>query len=62
MSEWKPIESAPKDGTWVLLGYEGSDTIMIASWNGRSWDDGDFHSTIDGATHWMPRPNPPGEG
>lgn len=42
MSEWQPIETAPKDGTWVLLYfdgwdrpdvYEGQPTIYAGQWS-----------------------------
>ena len=58
---WQPIETAPKDGTDVLLGAEG--WVIIGSWfrfddegNGR-WmhEDG---ATCD-PTHWQPLPSPP---
>ena len=43
--EWRPIESAPRDGSWVQLwgpdGYQGC---------GRCWRNIDFED----ATHWRP--------
>lgn len=57
MSEWQPIESAPKDGTSVLLADH--DSFIIGFWNGSAWDDGDFNSYMSGFTHWMPLPSPP---
>ncbi len=58
-SEWKPIESAPKDGTRVIAVSRGCDAHVHfwhqtdkAWWieyaDGRSWQ----------PTHWMPLPNP----
>lgn len=58
MSSWKPIATAPKDGTFILIGDKDGVTA-IACWNGTSWDDGDFHDHIVGITHWMPLPLPP---
>lgn len=58
MSEWQPIETAPKDGRQVLIACP--EYIHIAFWNGASWDDGDFQDNLGTFwTHWMPLPNPP---
>ncbi|WP_444551114.1 dATP/dGTP pyrophosphohydrolase domain-containing protein [Brucella vulpis] len=63
---WQPIESAPKDGTIVLLGWNDPDINEIgavAGWyeNGPAdnyWYD-QYHEPVT-ATHWMPlRPLPP---
>jgi hypothetical protein len=54
--EWRPIETAPRDGTRVLIRYRGR-------WN--SWHIADGHyDRVDGwtvayATHWLPLPEPP---
>jgi hypothetical protein len=70
---WQPIDTAPKDGTEVLVGwyfkrgyYEhqvwqdrgwGWD-VAIASWEGERWSD--WQRTIDPTpTHWMPLPAAP---
>lgn len=58
---WRPIATAPKDGSHVLLS-EVAGIPVVAFWNGRSWDDGDFQSSIDWATHWQPLPAPPVTG
>ena len=71
MSGWKPIETAPKDGTVILVGVWGfGPDIASASWNGKFWDmeiygyeycgyeycgDPEFSDP----THWMPLPSPP---
>jgi len=62
---WQPIETAPKDGTFVLLsGHELP--VWQGSWVGRvgrypinGWTR--FNSVdIDWSpTHWMPLPEPP---
>ena len=68
MSEWQPIETAPKTGRSRFLGHDsgpylllsdGGELPVIGFWNGRFWDDGDFQSTMEGFTHWMPLPDPP---
>lgn len=70
MSEWQPIETAPKDGTEVLLFFvsdvpwqASSKGICIGFWG----DDGSnawyaFESdsnALGNPTHWMPLPPPP---
>lgn len=65
---WQPIETAPKDGTWLLLGqFSDSDTDDychgVAHWHDGGWTDGyqpDWYWR--GAfepTHWQPLPEPP---
>lgn len=66
MSEWKPIESAPKDGQAVLLWAEYLRWPCAYFWNdelgawdacmGRSvWSEGDHY----GPSHWHAMPEPP---
>ena len=66
--KWQPIETAPKDGTTVLV-YEGyyksGDLIHTAQYSARQWVvldgmEGDF--MLEDPTHWMPLPEPPPEG
>lgn len=63
MTEWQPIETAPKDATEVLgyvgPSYEGGCLILsyyrcngLKAW--RDWD-----QDIWEPTHWMPLPQPP---
>jgi hypothetical protein len=59
MNEWQPIETAPKDGTEILVYH--NECCSVREW-GKN-DDGDeiWLPRIRGffPTHWMPLPNPP---
>lgn len=58
MSDWRPIETAPKDGTWVILGDK--ERVVMGFWGSYgTWDDGDFHDDLGEFTHWQPLPEPP---
>lgn len=69
MSEWQPISTAPKDGTWVLLrggtdyGGEQIGPAVVAFWSGQEWAyaywDGEWRSCYDNPTEWMPIPKGP---
>lgn len=75
MSDWRPIETAPKDGTivdlWIQIPEIGDGyRVTDAEWRKGEWqinECGEFDSEIrlrrmDGqnfATHWMPLPDPP---
>jgi hypothetical protein len=69
MSEWQSIDTAPKDGTPVLLWTDHEHAI--AEWNGGEWwliacqealFDGDRPATVPcRPTHWMPLPKPPSD-
>lgn len=73
---WQPIETAPKDGTYVLV-YPGAYTKIPMSI--ARWDDDRYASRprpywrrleckdittsrINHPTHWAPMPEPPQEG
>ena len=57
MSELLPIETAPRDGTWLLL-WDGA--FVLGFWSSKgTWDDGGFHDDMSEITHWMPLPPPP---
>ena len=74
-SGWMPGDTAPKDGTEVLLfGGEMGDTmsfgsapltyVVVGHWNGHFWNCGncgghDEYYALDGPTHWQPLPAPP---
>lgn len=69
--EWQPIETAPKDGSAVLL-CDGC-AMMVASWGHDSlfnhepkkWVYGEcegnynWRQSFESPTHWMPLPEPP---
>ncbi len=71
MGEWQPIETAPKDGTSVLLGrFTGKpkadrEGFISVDWCRTSAKDygfigfGEFNENYWPATHWMPLPAPP---
>ncbi len=55
MSNWKPIETAPKDGSEVLLASEGSQEMDFYRWNAAmgEWLDRCSDPPHDAPTHWM---------
>jgi hypothetical protein len=71
MSEWQPIETAPKDGTTLILGWLQRDRVSIGwfgpklSTHGVNYgDDWGYGTEWDckystPPTHWMPLPEPP---
>ena len=59
-SRWQPIETAPKDGTNVLL-YDAM-TIRVGYYRTASpagWRSLPAHWHLDMSTHWMPLLEPP---
>jgi hypothetical protein len=72
---WQPIETAPKDGTRILIWDDDEGGYEIGFWssNHESWLDNDIcdgdpgkywpgdllGNTIFEPTHWMPLPEPP---
>lgn len=66
---WQPIETAPKDGTLILILHHGQ--VYAGVWgkgvkveDGYSWGVidkwGDYNAMMDTApTHWMPLPETP---
>jgi len=64
-NQWQPIETAPMNGTYILVFQKHSDRFsetMIARYSQFSecwfimWDD---RATEANPTHWMPLPQPP---
>jgi hypothetical protein len=60
---WQPIESAPKDGTPVLLGSKRGDLwpMRVRAWS-KLYDGWRGGGTSCEATHWRPLPAPPAKG
>lgn len=74
MSEWQKIDSAPKDGTRIIVflpgfGEDEYDIDGWDEWTGTAYysygdwrPEADFSSFYPGElTHWMPLPNPPSD-
>ena len=71
MTDWQTIETAPRDGTTVL-GYIPRSQfdvprrdVALVFWP-TNWQNPTWVSIVDAGveevTHWMPLPEPPGEG
>lgn len=54
---WQPIESAPRDGTPILLCHAEHKFISVGKWTGHGFGDEIF--PIMNPTHWMALPGPP---
>lgn len=55
--QWMLIESAPKDGTW-LLAY-GTAGVFVGKWSKHFTDWIDGSDLIRQPSHWQPLPIPP---
>lgn len=63
MSKWQPIETAPKDGTWLIAcwtGHRGWMAMVFWDQTRAKWCDV-FQGYVAQPTHWMPLPPPPQE-
>lgn len=68
-AQWQPIESAPRDGTSVLLFYTDWGTrntepspgghVYVGRFADGYWGDGDKGFAGKELTHWMPLPKAP---
>lgn len=54
---WQPIETAPKDGTEVVVVDFDGDRFIASSTDGKNWYDCAY--PVYCPTHWMPLPAPP---
>lgn len=59
--EWQPIETAPRDGTPILVAVEGGRFYADkAEWTASGWAyPCHNHGPEISPTHWMPLPPPP---
>ncbi|WP_160772828.1 DUF551 domain-containing protein [Alteraurantiacibacter buctensis] len=70
--QWQPIETAPRDGTWVQLtggqfdyGWDGETQppVVSAQFNYNCWQaawyDSGYYGEYENPTHWQPLPTPP---
>lgn len=64
MSEWRTIESAPKEGQNILLycPLPGSEFQVVGLWVEGCWATSYEWEDVYEPTHWMPLPSPPNEG
>lgn len=68
MNEWRPIETAPKDGEHILLWCTDWSCPVVAYWD-ECWGDpfwhyaeevlSDIEGEVEGATHWCRYSTPP---
>lgn len=64
MTTWRPIETAPKDGTWVLVWEQYINTKYHPAEVARFLSDRWVNSAsrrIANASHWMPIPALPSD-
>ncbi|MEE1655500.1 hypothetical protein VB618_04755 [Microvirga sp. CF3062] len=69
MCEWRPLETAPRDGSRLDVWTENGIRYIDVFWHhGPDFPQGAFvfydihlrdYIDVDDATHWMPRPAPP---
>jgi hypothetical protein len=64
LSDWQPIEAAPKDGTFVLVFAD--EEVWVAAWDAETstgapwgWADARENGVRLKPTHFMPLPLPP---
>lgn len=55
--EWQPIETAPRDGTTILVVNAKIGLYSVEEWRQGAWRN-DEGLTVRG-THWIPLPTPP---
>jgi hypothetical protein len=61
MTHWQPIDTAPLDGTKMLL-WDGFDITVGAHYGAEFIEEFTVEALCyEKPTHWMPLPNPPEE-
>jgi hypothetical protein len=56
VAEWKPIKTAPKDGTWIAaIGHLRHGTPDTLKWKDGGWWNG-YDNRDHEPTHWYPLP------
>jgi len=73
-SQWQPIDSAPKDGTWILIWEQYGENPFVGYWGSGRWNASHEHVDAEGGwdgavvvdaitqdlvSHWMPLPAAP---
>ena len=67
MTKWQPIETAPKDGTGVIVFYYAKAGMAFAFWADGKWLEVSpalpsmMENEYCTPTHWMPLPESPEE-
>lgn len=60
MMGWQPIETAPKDGTQILVPVTIGGIMNVVSWWSGAWREGVNGMKLkNDPTHWMSLPPPP---
>jgi hypothetical protein len=66
MSEWHEIDTAPKDGTWILVCEPSGTWMDVVTFRGDQWvrfNNSTYLQPVEdlSPTHWQPLPEPPKE-
>jgi hypothetical protein len=60
MTEWQPISTAPKDGTFFLAWFDKQEHHFLLWWFDGAWRfKGGTIKPVVGFTHWMALTRPP---
>lgn len=64
-AKWVPVrERLPEEAAEYVVMIEGGANATVLLWDGTLWfeEDHEGWQTYYRVTHWMPMPEPPGEG